>query len=438
MTHAEALYELFLQHSVVSTDSRQITEGCIFFALKGERFDGNRYALEALDRGASYAVVDDPELPEHPQLLQVDDTLLALQELAALHRAQLATPVIAITGTNGKTTTKELTAAVLKTTFNVLYTEGNLNNHIGVPLTLLRLRPEHDFALIEMGASKPGDIDELCQIAQPNYGLITNIGEAHLQGFGDVEGVARTKAELYSWLRTHEGKAFRHEDDERLAQLGKGIPSVTYGTSPEAVIRAVPKANARGLFLSFAWEASAIQIPLREQTTQLVGAYNLSNVLAAIAIGLFFGVDSEHLQEAIAHYQPRSSRSQYLETGRNAVIADAYNANPSSMLSALENFLAIPSEHEKLVILGDMNELGSSATEAHRRIYDRLAPELEQGLSGILCGPQWTALAQAYPVKTLPDVEALEVYLRAHRPEGKLILVKGSHDIGLERILPLL
>lgn len=435
MTSLETLYQHYLSHPIVSTDSRNIPEGCIFFALCGEHFDGNDYALEALQKGASYAVVDNPDLPEDERLLLVDDSLLALQELAALHRAKLSKPVIAITGTNGKTTTKELCAAVLSTSYKVLYTEGNLNNHIGVPLTLLRLREEHDFALIEMGANKPGDIAELCEIAQPNYGIITNIGEAHLAGFKSIIGVERTKAELYEWLRQHDGKAIRKEEDERLIRLSQGIPSVSYGQSQEATIRATRSQSNSSLYLHFTWEAPAIKVAKQEQTTQLVGDYNLDNALAAIALGLFFGVDVKQIKQALSAYQPNNHRSQYIQTAHNELIVDAYNANPSSMRVALENFVALPTDKAKLLILGDMNELGERAEEAHRSIYDLVAPLIQGGsMQALFCGPQWTQFLAKEQVQCFPDIEALSTYLNTHRPEQKLILIKGSNSIKLSSL----
>lgn len=440
MITIEDLYSIFLDYPSISTDSRRVSSGCLFFALSGERFDGNQFALSAIEQGAAYAVVDSEELPDHPQLLRVEDSLLALQELAALHRAKLSKPVIAITGTNGKTTTKELTAQVLGTSYNILYTEGNLNNHIGVPLTLLRLKEEHDFAIIEMGASKPGDIDELCQIAQPNYGIITNIGEAHLEGFQSIIGVERTKGELYAWLREHDGKIVRKENDERLARLGKGIPAVTYGQGADAVVQG-RLTEDRGVFLSFDWSAPAISIAPQHQSSQLVGAYNIDNALAAISLGLFFGVEPHKIVEAIASYSPNNSRSQFIETSKgNHVIADAYNANPSSMSIATKNFLSLQSGRSKVLILGDMNELGASSEEAHIKLFrDLIEPHLSETCKLILCGPIWTSLLKDYEgIQTFADHVALMEYLREYPIEQSLILIKGSHGIKLEQVIPIL
>ena len=437
MISIEELYQIYLQHPIICTDSRKITKQCLFFALSGERFDGNQFALSAIEQGAAYAIVDSEDLPEHPQLLHVEDTLLALQELAALHRATLSKPVIAITGTNGKTTTKELVAQVLSSTFNILYTEGNLNNHIGVPLTLLRLKDEHDFAIIEMGASKPGDIDELCQIAQPNYGIITNIGEAHLEGFQSIIGVERTKGELYAWLKEHDGKIIRKDDDERLARLGKGIPSVTYGQSSDAVIQG-KLSEQNGVFLAFQWSAPAINIGIQEQTTQLVGAYNLDNALAAISLGLFFGIEPSKIVESIAAYKPQNSRSQFILTKlNNKLIADAYNANPSSMRSAITNFQQLSTELRKTLILGDMNELGASSEDAHHSIFnDLIEPMLSEDCQVILCGPIWTKLLSSDTrVTRYASASELHDALSLEPITDAFILLKGSHGIQLEKII---
>lgn len=435
MMTIQELYQLYLAHPCVTTDSRRVPEGSLFFALRGDRFDGNAYALAAIEAGAAYAVVDDESLPEHPQLLLVEDSLLALQELAALHRATLGLPVIAITGTNGKTTTKELAAAVLSRAYKLLYTEGNLNNHIGVPLTLLRLTAEHQMALIEMGASHPGDIDELCQIAQPNYGLITNIGVAHLEGFGSIEGVEATKGELYDWLRAHDGKVIRKEEDVRLSRMGRGLPSVTYGHSAEAVVQG-RLIDSSAILLSFEWGAEAIGLEMRPQSTQLVGAYNIDNALAAIALGLFFDVPADAIADAIATYTPSNSRSQLVSTARNRVVVDAYNANPSSMRSAIDNYMRIATTERRLLILGDMNELGEESQEAHERLLAYLLPYTAQGHDLLLCGPIWKACtSDEGRVRTFADATELATYLQELEPSGYLILVKGSNSIHLSEVV---
>lgn len=439
MITIQELYSLFLRHPYISTDSRNITDGSIFFALRGERFDGNQHAVEALNKGAAYAVIDDPDLaPQDSRLMLVSNVLQTLQDLASLHRVSLDKPVIGITGTNGKTTTKELVASVLSTSYRILYTEGNLNNHIGVPLTLLRLKEEHDMAVIEMGANKPGDIAELCQIAQPNYGLITNVGEAHLEGFHDLEGVARTKGELYQWLRAHDGKAFRRSDDECLEKLSNNLPCVTYGQSPHATVIGKVQSTPQTLFLHLTWEAPSLKVPKQEQSTMLVGAYNIDNVLSAITIGLFFSVETNRIREAIATYRPTNNRSEYLTTERNELIVDAYNANPSSMKHALDSFINISTHRPRLLIIGDMNELGNASVQAHANIYKLIEPLLDQKTRAIFCGAQWAKLlSESTIAEVFSNQEALAQYLSLHPITDHLIFLKGSNGVGLQKLLPL-
>lgn len=434
MIQIEELYDIFAEHPSVTTDSRHISPGCLFFALKGPRFDGNQYAKQALEAGVAYAIIDDPEVASDERMLLVADVLKSLQELARKHRRQIGIPVIGITGTNGKTTTKELMASVLKCSYNLLYTEGNLNNHIGVPLTLLRLTEEHQLALIEMGASKPGDIAELCAIAEPNYGVITNIGQAHLEGFGSIEGVKQTKGELYQWLREHDGKIMLNADDALLESIADGIPAVPYGQGEGAVVRGqLLPATTDNLFLSLEWGAEAIGIRPLRQETQLVGSYNINNVLAAVAMGLFLDVPTESIRQAIASYSPSNSRSQLIKTERgNWLVADAYNANPSSMRYAVENILSVDSTMPRLLILGDMNELGEHSIAAHKALYE----EKLRGERLWLCGPIWSSLALEGAEKTFATVEELLAHLSTEgKVKGHLILVKGSNGIGLNKIL---
>ncbi len=450
MLTIEELYNIYIEHPVVSTDSRNLPEDCIFFALKGENFDGNKYAKEALEKGAAYAVVDDKSL-EGEGLLLVEDVLKSLQDLATYHRQQLGIPLIAITGTNGKTTTKELTAEVLKKSYNLLYTEGNLNNHIGVPLTLLRMTEEHQLALIEMGASKRGDIAELCEIAQPNYGLITNIGLAHLQGFENLEGVKVTKGELFDYLRENEGIVVFNEDDKMLASMAKGIPSLSYGSRKEATLRYAKVQE--GLMLGFEWFVPALKVANIQQKTNLVGAYNLDNCLAAISFGLYFDVPTAYIAEAIATYKPSNSRSQLIESERgNKIIADAYNANPTSMAAAIDNFFKISEGKPRLFILGEMKELGEASKEAHQRIYEKVLKTKEAGDFVILYGSAWLGL------KPVPDEEMKQnpdpnfrdaiTLMRSTSLEGLIewidrykntyILVKGSNSMKLNSVIPYL
>lgn len=432
----EQLYEIYLAHPCVSTDSRRVERGSIFFALKGERFDGNQYALGALEAGAAYAVVDDPTL-DGSGIICVPNVLRALQDLARHHRRALGTPLIAITGTNGKTTTKELTAAVLARTYRLLYTEGNLNNHIGVPLTLLRLRAEHQLALIEMGASKPGDIAELCGIAEPNYGLITNVGLAHLEGFGSLEGVIRTKGELYDWLRDHEGKVFRRQEDEVLSRIGEGIDSVTYGCEASAVVWGSLRHEDDSLFLHFTWQSDTLSIPKQSQATKLVGGYNLANALGAICVGGYFDVPVEEIVEALANYTPSNSRSQLVRTERNELIVDAYNANPSSMQTAIGNLLQIQTNRPRLLVLGDMNELGAESQDAHHALRIWLQGQLKSSDVVVYCGPKWQAEV-GEEGRAFASVELLRQWLEQAHLSGYLALIKGSNSIALGRVLDLL
>ena len=422
------LYQIYLQNPVVCTDSRNCTTGSLFFALKGASFDGNLFAAKALEVGCRYAVVDDRAVKTDNRYIVVDDVLQSLQQLAAYHRQQLKTPVIGITGTNGKTTTKELMAAVLATHFNLLYTMGNLNNQIGVPLTLLRLTPEHEMAVIEMGANHPGEIRDLAQIAQPDYGIITNVGLAHLEGFGSFEGVVRTKGELYDYLRQTGGKIFIHKDNTNLQSIAEGLEQITYSERKEAfvsgrVVRSHP-------FLCLEWEHSG---DTHSVPTHLVGDYNLWNVLATITVGLYFGIPASEINKAISDYVPTNNRSQWQKTVHNELIIDAYNANPSSMQAALANFASMEAA-PKAVILGDMLELGADSLKLHNEIIEQLTQYNFEKI--LLCGEQFTATGSSYPC--FPSIEALGRYLSANPLQGYYILIKGSHGIHLENVIDLL
>ncbi len=431
----EQLYDAYLAHPIVTTDSRRTPQDSLFFALKGELFDGNQYAASALEQGCALAVVDDPAVVRDERYLLVEDVLTALQQLAALHRSRLGTPVIGITGTNGKTTTKELMAAVLSSTYHILYTEGNLNNHIGVPLTLLRLQPEHQIAIVEMGANKPGDIAELTAIARPDYGLITNIGRAHLQGFGSLEGVRRTKGELYDHVRAAGGALFLHTDDDTLVAMAEGMDYVSYGTSPAATVQGRLSPQQDSPYLSFDLMDGVSDTRVM---TRLVGDYNLPNALAAVAAGRFFDVPDEAIVGALASYKPGNNRSQWMETERgNSLIVDAYNANPVSMRAALDNFDTIRTDKTPVLILGDMNELGAESAAEHAALLRRI----REGRSSrvLLCGPCLMAMEQDFPEGAMgfADHVALAHYLEEHPIHDSLILLKGSHGIHLENIIPL-
>lgn len=382
----------------VSTDTRHLPAGCVFFALHGATFDGNTFAAQALEQGASVAVIDNPDYAIEGKTILVPDTLLALQELAREWRRTLNIPIIAITGTNGKTTTKELTAAVLATRYKVHYTQGNLNNQIGVPLTLLQLTRAHEIAIIEMGASHPGDIKELVEIAEPTCGLITNVGRAHLQGFGSFEGVMNTKAELYDYLRQHDGFIFRNTDNPYLAQMAGELQTMAYttGTMPEQ--------------------------------SHLVGAYNAENVSAAICVGTHFGIPYQQALEAVCAYEPSNKRSQLLQTARNTIVVDAYNANPTSMQAAINAFKG------DTYILGEMRELGEYSHLEHQNIVNMLLERKADKV--LLVGKEYKATTAPYPI--YDDVQALCAALQAQPVQAAHILLKGSRGNKLEELLPYL
>ena len=421
------LYELYRKHPVVTTDTRNCPVGSLFFALRGANFNGNDFAMKALDAGCAYAVVDDASLPQDNRLLLVGDVLQTLQDLAAHHRRALGIPVLQITGTNGKTTTKELVAAVLSEKYNTLYTQGNLNNHIGVPLTLLRLREDHQFAVIETGANHPGEIAELSRIVGADYGLVTNVGRAHLEGFGSFEGVVRTKSELYDYLRSKKhALAFLHADNPHLTLKAIGLPVFTYGSAnanPEIegeIIECSP-------MLAFRWRRRGGR--WQEVGTRLIGAYNLDNVLAAVAVGIKMGVSSEKISHAISHYIPNNNRSEFKRTERNQLIVDAYNANPTSMRASLENFRQIEHPH-KMLILGEMRELGTSSAEEHAQIV-RLVSEMECETVWFV-GKEFCGWADGF--RCFDNVEEVVKELESTPLSGRLILIKGSNGTRLYQL----
>lgn len=428
----EEIYSIFQKCTGVTTDSRKCGPGLMFFALKGERFDGNEFVRGALEQGCPYAVMDNPDLydVQDPRMILVDNVLDSLQQVAALHRRTLGTPVIGITGTNGKTTTKELTNAVMSTTYNVLCTQGNLINSIGVPLTVLGLKPEHDYAIIEMGASHPGDIKELVLVSQPDYGLITNVGKAHLLGFGSFEGVKRTKGELYDWLREHGGIAFVNSDNEHLQQMCQGLPLIEYGKPGQDGLLVEGEVLECNPFVKFRWRSA--KGDWHTVQTNLIGAYNVDNALAAITIGLKFGVTEQDASDAVAGYKPQNNRSQLTETGRNRLVVDAYNANPTSMAAAIENFSMMKAQ-DKMLILGDMRELGEVSADEHRRIVGMLR---EKGFDCVwLVGSEFKAVAGDSGFRLFADVDEVNKALESEKIAGKTILIKGSNSIGLTKTI---
>ena len=441
------LYKLYQQHPCITTDSRECPQGSIFLALKGESFDGNKFAVQALEKGCAYAIVDDPSLAgsDDKRIIIVNDCLQTFKDLAREHRRQFNIPVIGITGTNGKTTTKELVAAVLSQKYNVLYTQGNFNNDVGVPKTLFRLTKEHEIAVIEMGASHPGDIKTLAETAEPTCGLITNVGRAHLQGFGSFEGVIKTKCELYDFLRTREdGLIFINADNEHLMNQisdDEDIWLTPYSTDSENQYSCISgEVIACDPFLKFRWreplltlEQEGRSIKWHKVQTHLIGAYNIDNLLAAIAVGINFGVDRKQICAALENYVPSNNRSQMTVTEKNHLIVDAYNANPSSMMAALENFKLMQADN-KMAILGAMRELGDVSQEEHQRIVDYL--QTTDIKTVWLVGEEFENIRCDYP--KFKDVEAVKAAIAKEEPAGHYILIKGSNSTKLFQLPELL
>jgi UDP-N-acetylmuramoyl-tripeptide--D-alanyl-D-alanine ligase len=423
----ENLYNVFLNHRQLTTDSRKITKGCLFFAIKGETFDGNEFAGEAIRQGAAFAIIDNPVFSREGTIL-VKDVLETLQKLAAFHRRTWSFPVIGITGTNGKTTTKELVNAVLGSFFRVHATIGNLNNHIGVPLTILSAPDDTEIAIIEMGANHQGEIAFLCEIARPSHGLITNIGKAHLEGFGGFDGVIRTKNELYEHLRSHNGIVFVNGNNELLEELSLGMNRVLYGT--DITFQTHGNILSADPLLQIAWQQNSSVLNIN---TQLVGAYNLENALAAISVGNYFKVPNERIKIAIERYVPTNNRSQSINTANNKVIMDAYNANPSSMQAALLNFSKMQAVN-KVVILGDMLELGVESKVEHLTVI-RLLESLNFPMV-ILVGPEFQKVAGKY--QSFADSSAAYYWIKQHELNDCTILVKGSRGIKMEKLLDVL
>lgn len=429
------IYSLFAQCPGVTTDSRNVPLGSLFFALRGERFDGNAFAADALLRGAAFVVVDDVAAcpPGDKRYILVPDALKALQQLAHEHRKRLRTPVVQLTGSNGKTTTKELAAAVLAARLNVLYTQGNLNNHIGVPLTLLRLRPEHSAALIETGANHPGEIGALARIVEPDYGIITNIGRAHLEGFGSVEGVRRAKGELYDFLRPKRGVVFIDADNPLLTSMADGLRQVRYGlTGAQPDLAVEGEAIECNPFLVFRWRPCNESAWLTVRT-RLLGDYNLKNALAAAAVGVTFGIRPDEISAALASYCPRNGRSMLMRTERNTLFVDAYNANPTSMKAAIENFKKLNPKNS-MVILGDMGELGAASAAAHADVV-RLLRDLRFDCVWLVGG---NFMQTPHPFRSFLNIEEVKRAIAAEKPAGRTILIKGSHAAGLHLLPELL
>lgn len=425
-TKPEELLLTYRQHPYISTDSRIAQPGSIFFALKGDNFNGNKYCKQAIENGAAYAVIDDREYFIDERTLLVDDVLLSLQLLASDYRNKLRIPIIGITGSNGKTTTKELMAAALSARFNTHATAGNFNNHIGVPITLLTIKPETEIAVIEMGANHIGEIAALCKIARPTHGIITNIGKAHLEGFGSAEGVVKAKSELYNHLLNYGGSVFVNADNPLLLSLTIDLERITYGKSEEADFRG--SLNSLGPLLGFDLE-HPFKSPV---STKLAGNYNFENAMAALCIANHFRVKPEDAVKAIEHYEPKMNRSQVLQTGRNTLIMDAYNANPSSMQAAILNFASMQDLY-KILLLGDMFELGEETQNEHKAILKlALAQKFRKVITA---GPLFSEAAFGQQgVEAFETIGELSDYLSSEKIEGATILVKGSRGMKLETI----
>lgn len=412
------LYSKYLSHPQICTDTRNIIPDSIFVCLKGERFDGNTFALQALENGAAYVITEDRSLADNERCIIVEDSLQTLQSLAAYHRQQLTIPIIGVTGTNGKTTTKELIATVLSQKFQTAFTKGNLNNHIGVPLTLLSIRPTDEIAIVEMGANHPGEIEFLCNIAQPTYGMITNIGKAHIEGFGSVEEIINTKKALYRAVISNHGTLFVNVNDQILRQGLDYDKLVYYAEGGED--------NITGMSPYL-----RIKVAGQEIDTNMTGSYNIYNFLAAAAIGHFFGVDDARIAEALHGYLPSNHRSQINQIGSNTIISDYYNANPTSMEAAVRNLSKL--EHpSKMAILGDMRELGSISEQEHKHIVE-LCKELN--LKVIFVGAEF---CKQQPERCYPTTEALNEALLKQPIQDSMILVKGSNGIHLDRLTAIL
>lgn len=427
----ERLYGLFRNSAGVTTDSRTVRKGEMFFALKGPTFDGNRHAMSAIEAGALAAVVDDPSLSGE-RIVVVEDVLQAMSELAACHRQRLKIPVIAITGTNGKTTTKELVTAVLSRRGRVHSTAGNYNNHIGVPLTLLSTPDDAAFLVVEMGANHMGEIAALCRTAMPSHGIITNIGTAHIEGFGSFENVRKAKSELYRWLESSNGTVIYNNENPILSEMAGIIEKAVPYSAPGGHTLSAKADGEGGMLLRV---DAVIDGMTHSFDTGLFGSYNIDNVRAAIATGLLFEVPVASVIDAISTYRPANNRSQVTETGRNTVIRDAYNANPSSMEKAIASFAALKAD-KKMVILGDMLELGTESVPGHAAVIRQLK-SIGQ-LTALLVGPQFREAAGDFPARLFETSEAAADWLKSESPGGYTILVKGSRGMMLEKVFPLL
>ncbi len=425
MTNIEQLYNLFIDSAGVCTDSRRVTKNTLFFALKGENFDGNSHAIDALEKGCKYAIVDDKNLKNTNSCILVDDVLKTLQQLAHHHRKKLNIPIIAITGTNGKTTTKELVATILAQKYRIAATKGNLNNHIGVPLTLLRMNNTIDYGIVELGASSLGEIAELCKICAPNYGLITNIGKAHLKGFGSLENIQNAKAELYEYLESTKGVVFLNKDNKTLKKMIGSYSYIDYGTTPDCYCYG--NILHKEMYVGINWSC---QNNSGSAYSNLIGDYNFENILAAVTIANHFNIAPSIIDKTLDTYFPRNNRSQLVRGMRNILIMDLYNANPTSMEAAIVTFNK-NSDAKKALVLGDMLELGADSEYEHEKILKLIN---DSGYEEVfLVGNIFAKFKEKYPFIYFNTAKELSQYFLKHPLCGKTILIKGSRGIQLEK-----
>ncbi len=419
------LYDVYVQHPGIQTDTRKLKKGDLYFALKGPNFNGNQFAKQALDAGAAYVILDEPGEFEDARIIYCEDVLLTLQQLAKYHRQQFNIPFIAITGSNGKTTTKELIHEVLNSTYTTYTTKGNLNNHIGIPLTILSVRMDAEFAVIEMGANHQKEIESYCTYTLPTHGLITNCGKAHLEGFGGVDGVKKGKGELFDYLKANNGTAFIFNDYDYLIEMSKGIANIkTYGTVAAAIVgKSGIKSGLLEVIMTAGTEIKSIQ-------TNLVGAYNLPNVLAAVAIGKYFGVPDEKIKSALENYLPDNSRSQLIEKDSNKIILDAYNANPSSMKVAIENMAKMEAEN-KVLLLGGMMELGNESLEEHGALIELINQHSWKAV--VLVGGDFEKIN--HPFIYFKNADEAKLWLQEQHYKNSTILIKGSRSMQMEKVL---
>ncbi|MBN2349697.1 MAG: UDP-N-acetylmuramoyl-tripeptide--D-alanyl-D-alanine ligase [Bacteroidales bacterium] len=432
------IYQLFLENPVISTDSRSVVPGSLFFALKGENFNGNLFALDAIDKGARYAIVDDKNVVQDEHFVLVSDVLDTLQKLANYHRKQLGLKILAITGSNGKTTTKELIYEVLSVKLKTKATQGNLNNHIGVPLTILSFDEYTKMGIVEMGANHPNEIKKLCEIAEPNYGIITNIGKAHLEGFGSLQGVQKAKGELFDFLAKSKGTIFYNASNAFVRNILPGIgKEIPYGTKP--VLDTYGKIISAEPYVKIKIVAkTCMEVQKYEINTQLVGQYNLENVMAAVTIGQYFGIPDKQIKQAIENYKPQNNRSQFIKSKKNEIILDAYNANPDSMKLAIHNFLEFEKKN-KMVIVGEMLELGSLTNDEHKQLYNLLKENLNNNKISklIFVGRNFQSFCEDTDL-FFNNVDQLIDWIHTNPLNHSFILIKGSRGNKLEKVIPFL